>query len=259
MTVVQPNGAPFFHRGNRVGCLLIHGFTGSPDELRGLGEHLSGRGYTVLGVRLFGHATQVEDLRRARHRDWIASAEDGYHTLRSICDRLFLIGLSMGGALSLLLSAQRPVDGVVAMGTPYKLPDDPRLPFARLLSLVWPKIPKPASRRHADEDWPPTLAYDHYPTRAIAELNDLLGGMRGALPDVNAPTLLMHGLEDSAVDPSAMDRIRRRLGADDVRTSIVEESGHLLPVDDQRARVYEEISQFVVRALDGGGHSRAPD
>jgi carboxylesterase len=43
---------PFFFPGNDTGCLLIHGFTGAPTEMRPLGEFLAGKGYTVLGVRL---------------------------------------------------------------------------------------------------------------------------------------------------------------------------------------------------------------
>lgn len=253
MSALLSGGEPFLHPGNRVGCLLLHGFTSSPDELRPLGQHLAQQGYTALGVRLFGHGTQLEDMNRARYRDWIASAEDGYHMLRSYCDHLFLMGLSMGGALSLLLAARHGVDGLVAMGTPYKLPDDPRLPFIRLISLVWPKVAKPWSRRHAGEEWPHHLTYDHLPTRAIAELNDLLREMRRILPEVSTPTLLMHGLEDSAVDPKAMRQIQRRLGSSEVRTIEVEESGHLIPIDDQRERAFAEISNFVRRVLDQDG------
>ncbi len=192
-------------------------------------------------------------MNRARYRDWIASAEDGYHMLRSHCDRLFLMGLSMGGVLSFVLAARFSVDGVVAMGTPYKLPDDPRLPFARWISLLWPKVPKPESRRHAGEEWPRHVTYDHLPTRAIAELNVLLREMRRNLSEVTVPTLLMHGLEDSAVDAEAMERIHERLGTPTVQVVVVEESGHLIPVDDQRERAFAEISQFVERVLQSGG------
>lgn len=258
MSVLLSGGEPFLHPGNRVGCLLLHGFTSSPDEMRELGQHLAERSYTVLGMRLFGHATRAEDMNRARYHDWIASAEDGYHLLRSYCDHLFLMGLSMGGALSFLLAARLPVDGVVAMGTPYDLPGDPRLPFARLISLFWPKMPKPKSRRHGDEEWPPHRTYDHFPTRAIAELNDLLRTMRRILPEVTTPTLLMHGLEDSAVDPEAMAHIQQRLRAAVVRAVEVEQSGHLIPVDDQRRRAFAEITQFVDLTLKAGDASR-PD
>ncbi|MDX1600606.1 MAG: alpha/beta fold hydrolase [Anaerolineales bacterium] len=245
MSEILSGGEPFLHPGNDVGCLLLHGFTSSPDELRELGNYLSSRGYTVLGVRLFGHATRESDMNRARYRDWIASAEDGYHMLRPNCKHIILVGLSMGGVLSLILAARWPTNGVVGMGTPHELPSDPRLPFARPLSFIWPRVPKPKSRRHADEEWPPHVTYEHYPTHAVAELNDLLAAMRSSLPKVATPVLLMHALEDSAVDPDHMHKIKSELGSDRVRSMLIEDSGHLIPVDDQRQRAFRAIDEFV--------------
>lgn len=249
MSEVQTGGEPFEHPGGEVGCLLLHGFTGSPDEMRLLGEHLAGRGYSVMAPRLFGHGTNVQDMNRARYRDWIANAEDGYHLLSSHCDTVFALGLSMGACLSLLLSRRAPLAGVVAMSTPIKLPDDPRLPFARLLSLLWPRVDKPRSHRHADEDWPPTFAYDYYPTRAVAELAELLARMRSELPRVAAPVLLLHAHDDSAVSPAAMDQIERALGAAEVATCLIERSGHLIPVDEGREQTFARIEDFLQRML----------
>ena len=71
-----------------------------------MGEYLNAQGYTCLGVRLAGHATSPEDMIRSRYTDWIASVEDGYHLLRGVADQIFLVGLSMGGVLSLLMSTR---------------------------------------------------------------------------------------------------------------------------------------------------------
>ena len=46
---------PFYFPGNSTGCLLIHGFTGTPKEMRPLGDFLADKGYSVLGIRLSGH------------------------------------------------------------------------------------------------------------------------------------------------------------------------------------------------------------
>src|SRR5262249_50914792 len=58
-----------------LGCLLVHGFTATPAEMRPLGEALAARGFPVRGVRLAGHGTSVEDLARTGWRDWYASVE----------------------------------------------------------------------------------------------------------------------------------------------------------------------------------------
>ena len=87
---------PFYFPGNKTGCLLVHGFTGSPKEMRWMGEYLANEGYSVLGIRLAGHATQPEDMMRMHWQDWLASVEDGYYLLKDQVDHIFLVGLSMG-------------------------------------------------------------------------------------------------------------------------------------------------------------------
>ena len=66
---IEPGGEPFFFKGSYIGCLLVHGFPGSPQEMLWLGESLHQKGYSVLGLRLFGHATDPADLLRVHSRD----------------------------------------------------------------------------------------------------------------------------------------------------------------------------------------------
>ncbi|HEY7506904.1 MAG TPA: alpha/beta fold hydrolase, partial [Nitrososphaera sp.] len=144
MSQIIPTTEPFLLVGesNKPACLLIHGFTSTPKELRGLGEFLNRYGYTCLGIRLTGHATQPEDMIRSNYTDWTASVEDGYNLLQSLTDRIFLVGLSMGGVLTLLMSTRLEVIGAVAMSTPYKLQDDPRLRHIDLIAKTVPFMPK---------------------------------------------------------------------------------------------------------------------
>src|SRR5512139_3111646 len=147
MTQIITTAEPFLLLGDatKPDCLLIHGFTGTPKEMRWMGEYLNGQGYTCLGIRLAGHATTPEDMIRSRWTDWAASVEDGYHLLRGMTDRIFLAGLSMGGVLSLLMSTRLDVAGVVAMSTPYMLPNDPKhysLEYIKLYSHFVKYMPK---------------------------------------------------------------------------------------------------------------------
>ncbi|MDP2995342.1 MAG: alpha/beta fold hydrolase, partial [Anaerolineales bacterium] len=155
MPQIIPTAEPFFFPGkganSKTGCLVTHGFTGAPKEMRWLGEYLNRQGYTVCSIRLNGHATKPEDMIRSRWQDWLLSVEDGYNLLRSCTDQVFLLGLSMGGVLSLTFASRfqagpenagRRVRGVVAMSTPYKLPDHPLLRFARPISWFIPTMPK---------------------------------------------------------------------------------------------------------------------
>ena len=253
MSQIIPTAEPFFFPGNRTGCLLIHGFTGTPKEMRPLGESLAGRGFSVLGVRLAGHATRPDDMIRSRWTDWAASVEDGYHLLRAAADRVYLIGLSMGGTLSLWMSVQLQVGGVVAMSTPYQLARDWRLNYTGLLSKFQPYLPKsrmpPGAGWFDQGAWKDHVSYPQNPVRAIGELQRLLAEMRLALSQVRVPVLLIHSRNDDYVLPENMDRIYAGLvHAPDKARLYITGSGHVVTRDAAREEVFQAVYDFIRRA-----------
>jgi carboxylesterase len=254
MSPIIPTAEPFLFLGepSKPACLLIHGFTGTPKEMRWMGDFLHQQGYTCLGIRLAGHATDPQDMIRSNWTDWAASVEDGYSLLRSVTANVFLIGLSMGGVLSLLMSTRLDVRGVVAMSTPYKLPEDPRLRFVDWISKVMPYMPKtneePGSSWFDKEAWKEQISYPQNPVRSIGQLNRLLGALRVALPDVHAPVLLMHSNDDRYVLPENMELLHAGLvNASDKTKLHFSGSGHVLPRDAARQQVFRSALEFIQR------------
>lgn len=210
---IIPTAEPFFFPGGEIGCLLVHGFTGAPKEMREMGEYLNQQELSVLGVRLSGHATQPHDLSRVQWQDWLLSVEDGWNLLRGVANQIFVCGLSMGGILSLIFAARFQVAGVVAMSTPYDLPPDPRLRFIRYLQYLQPRVSK------GEPDWQDLAAaqnhveYPYYPTRSIKELMELLTLLQTSLAQVSVPVLLIHSRNDQGVAPANMEKIYTALGS----------------------------------------------
>jgi carboxylesterase len=250
--MIIPTAEPFLIPGNRIGCLLIHGFTGSPKEMRWMGEYLGNSGNTILGVRLVGHATQPDDMLRTRWQDWFSSVEDGYYLLKGSTDQVFLMGLSMGGILALLFASQYPVAGVVAMSTPYALPNDPRLSFIRTMSWLMPRVKKGPSDWHHAEAEKDHVDYPYFPTRAIIQLRDLLGEMRSALPKVQVPVLLIHSKQDSGVAPHNAEQILAAIGSTDKQLLWVENSGHVIPREVDRLLAFKAADDFIQRVQSAG-------
>jgi carboxylesterase len=238
------------------GCLLVHGFTGTPKEMRWMGEALSGQGFPVLGVRLAGHATHPEDMIRSRQADWMASVEDGYHLLRGIVPRVYLIGLSMGGALSLLMSTRLEVKGVAALSTPFRLLKDYPLWMLHLAAAVVRFARKssdpPGTGWFDRQAWREHISYPQNPIRSVVELKHLLADMRAALPQIRVPVLLVHSKNDTYVPPVHAERIHARLGAPDRELVWVTESGHVVTRDAARGQALEAIVQFIQRTESRG-------
>jgi carboxylesterase len=248
MTSLMPGAEPFFSRGGPVGALLIHGFTGAPKEMRPLGEALRATGHTVLGLRLPQHGTTPSDMFHAQASDWFQAALDGYQLLRNQCDSIFVMGLSMGGALSLWLAAHYPVTGVVAMSTPsYPFHEhmDWRARFANWFSLLAPYVPKkpypvsdPAMRAQR-------VAYPTYPTRAITQFRTVIRLAAQALPQITAPALVVHSRADETIPPENLPYIYEHLGSADKEMLWLEHSGHVITEEAERQQLFDHIQAFI--------------
>jgi len=245
--VIQPGAEPFLFRRGRTGCLLLHGFTAAPQEVLRLGAHLANHGYTALGVRLAGHGTSVSDLARTRWPDWLASAQDGHDVLRGMCNRIVLLGVSMGGLLSVLLAADQPPAGLVLMSTPITLLRSPLRRWLKPLSLIVPRIPKGPPDWHDASAGTERIAYTAYSTRAAAEVQDLITRARATLPQITVPTLVIHSLNDTFVVPANAETVLAELRSRDKRLLLVEGSNHLVTLDAARQIVFDAAHAFVRR------------
>jgi carboxylesterase len=255
MPQIISTAEPFFFPGEgtnaHTGCLVTHSFTGAPKEMRWLGEYLLRQGYTVCGMRLAGHATRPEDMVRSRWRDWLLSVEDGYALLRSCTNQVCLLGLSMGGVLSLVAAARFPVKGVVALSTPYDLPS-PLLPLwtARLLRWFKPYLPKgkvPCRGWFDQAAYAQRVAYPVNPLRSSVELKILIEQMHAALPKINVPVLLIHSRDDDYVVKDSMEKIYSHLGTSNKQMLWVEGGGHVITEEPTRETVFTAAADFVQR------------
>jgi carboxylesterase len=244
---ILPGAESFLFPRGRTGCLLLHGFTAAPHEVVRLGAYLANHGYTALGPRLAGHGTSLDDLARTRWPDWLASAQDGLELLRGMCDRIVLMGMSMGGLLSVLLAADQPPAGLVLMSTPVTLLQSPLRRWLKPLSLIVPRVKKGPPDWYDPSVNAERVAYPAYSTRAAAEVQSLITRVRATLPLVTVPTLVIHSRNDTFVLPANAELLLSWLGAKDKKLVMVEGSNHLITLDAARQQVFQAAQAFVRR------------
>ena len=247
-----PSGIPFLMQNpsSTTGCLLIHGFTSWPEEMRWLGTDLARRGHTVLGVRLPGHGTAPRDLRRVRAADWLAAIADGVALLREMADSVFLVGFSLGGALALIAASQIPVRGVIAMATPYgRMRLRKRVStLARSVLPCWERMPNALPHPIlGDRHQIVYPAYATYPTVANRRLIRVQTLLTKALPVVSVPVLIVHSRDDDIVDPASAQRIHACLGSDDKQILWLDGFGHSVVRAARRQELFAEIGGFLSR------------
>lgn len=241
---VQPGCEAFAYEGGDVGALMVHGFTGSPFSMRPWGEYLADNGLTVLGPRLPGHGTRWQEMNLTRWQDWYGEVERGFDKLRGRCDQVFVMGLSMGGTLTLRLAEERGDDiaGLVTVN-PSLLTlrkDAKLLPYVSRvvpsLKAVGDDIKKPGITEHA---------YDRTPLRAAASLAQLWKLVTADLGKVTQPLLTFRSADDHLVEPASGALLLSAVGSDDVREVVLENSYHVATLDHDADLIFRESLEFV--------------
>jgi carboxylesterase len=247
------------------GCLLLHGFSGSPGEMRGLADHLAQQGFSVLAVRLAGHGGSPDELAAATRNDWLDSAEAGLHQLRERCPQVSIIGFSMGGALAILLAGKHQLARLVTLSTPLMLQGDWRL---NALGVVRHFVPWYYMLEKANFDDPVARAEFSklYPDRdlsdktvqdalrkearlsvgAIDELRRLLATARANLSAVRVPTLVMHGRNDMVAPLVSAELIMSNISSPQKELVWWDDTGHQMLVSGPyHEKIYRRVGEFL--------------
>ncbi len=249
---LMPGAEPFLYEAGPVGCLMLHGFTSTPYEMRGLGRYLADRGITAGAALLAGHGTAPEDLANTTWQDWYASVNDALDAMLARCERVFLAGLSLGGALTLYTAAHRGQDlaGIITMGAPIYVPP-PIGSLLRGIQVQMPYLNKPyrdiedplAHSRH--------VSYERSPSAATASLIEFIAQVRGVLGQVAVPALVMYARRDHVVPYMNSHHIYSRLASHDKRLVALHRGFHIMTVDTDRDKVQQAVYEFISERAEG--------
>jgi carboxylesterase len=251
--------------GSRTGVLLLHGLSGTPNEMRSMAQGLSGAGFTVFCPQLAGHCGNYEDLRASRWQDWAASAEASLLELSKSCDTIVVGGLSTGAILSLHLAALHPtrVQATVLLAPTLWL-NGWMIPWrAYLFNLVFMKfvanmfdfpdmfphgVKDEVIReqvRHAIQSGDSSEAgLPVTPGGAVLEHRWLVHAVQKRMKSITQPTLIIHPREDDYADLNNISYLQRHL-AGLVDTLTLDDSYHIVTIDRQAHIVIERTLAFV--------------
>jgi carboxylesterase len=257
VTATRDETEPFDLDGDgSIGVVCVHGFTGTPYDMRYLGGELARAGYHVHGLRLPGHGTSVEDLDETRWTEWADAVEDAFDAMRLSCNRVALVGLSLGGLLSLHVAARRPeVAAVASLAAPLWLEGLSARVAAwavrGVLTRVAPMVRAIPKIGGSDIRDPVIKAkgygYPAIPVRALAQLVQFMELVEGELDQVKQPVLVVHAEQDHTAPLACARMIAERTRA--VRTRILPRSYHVIANDVERDIVAAEVSQFLRRYI----------
>ena len=216
--------------------------------MRGLALALAGAGLTVELPLLPGHGTDVADMVPTRWEDWSAAADAAYIELATRCESVVVVGLSMGGTLSIWLGERHPEIAALVLVNPLVVPPDADT-VAFIDSVIdggdelAPGVGSDIALEGAVES-----AYAELPLRAARSLFAAAAGVEAALGSVTCPILLFSSPQDHVVPPVSGDRLVEGVKGP-VERIVLERSFHVATLDYDKDEIEARTVQFVTDVL----------
>ena len=237
----MPGAEPVDLPGGPIGVVLSHGFTGTTQSMRPWAEHLHAAGFSVKAPRLPGHGTTPKDQNTTRFEDWYGEVERSFDALRSTCDTVFVMGLSMGGTIALRLAELRQeVAGVVivnaALATERK--DAKALPLLAKLIPTFKGVGNDIKKPGVTE-----LAYPKMGLKAALSLQQAWPVVLGDLGRITCPVLSFRSAEDHVVEPLSGRLLLE--GCTQAEEVVLQNSYHVATLDNDAPAIFEGSVEFI--------------
>ncbi|MDA3900491.1 MAG: alpha/beta fold hydrolase [Spirochaetes bacterium] len=232
------NGCPLFLKGtNGRAVLLLHGYNGYVQDVRFLAEQLNRSGFTVYAPRNTGCGTDHTDFLETTAHDWVRHAVDCYLDLRSEYTDISLVGLSMGGLLSIILSSRFKTDKLV-LAAPALILHTPLLPFTMIIRFFIKKIPRKQNKKQTvvsknrefsqELDFLQVEYWNWHYIPLLFQLRKVQKLALRSLKKVKADTLIFVSKSDRTVSIKTAEIITKKTGSQRCRTEVLEKSQHVI-------------------------------
>jgi carboxylesterase len=243
---------PFAVDGNgdagRIGVVVSHGFTGTPQSMRPWAEHLAAQGYSVRLPRLPGHGTTWQEMNTTRWPAWYGEVRRSYDELAERCDTVFAVGLSLGGSLVTKLAEDlsgepaSKLAGLVLVNPAY---GTMRRDAALARYVAWAVASRPGIGSDIKKPGSAELSYDRTPLKAFVSMRALWKLVVTDLGKITVPILFFHSAEDHVVDELSGKLLHAGATATTVREVSLANSYHVATVDHDAEQIFTGSVEFI--------------
>jgi len=258
-------------------ALLIHGLGGTQYDLGSMHKRLKNAGLITYSLTLPGHGTTPEDLASVAAEEWVEAVVSKYREIGDEHPTLHLVGMCMGSLLAALLAErEHHAKGKLIMLAPPIYIDGWATPWYRALRPLLYAVPGLPQRMRVEEEEPfgvkneqlraivkakfqrgENFHYQWVPLECIRQVDRLRAKVMKALSRVRCPTLVVHAREDELTSLRSAHFVVETIGGARARMVILEDSYHMICMDNDREIVAKNVLEFLGAALPGAGSALA--
>ncbi|HEY5863844.1 MAG TPA: alpha/beta fold hydrolase, partial [Casimicrobiaceae bacterium] len=250
---------------------LIHGLGGTQYDLGSMHKRLKNAGFVTHSLTLPGHGTQPEDLANVTAEDWIDAVVAKYREVRDAHPTLHLMGMCMGALLAAVLAErERHAKGRLVLLAPPVFIDGWATPWYRELRPLLYAVPGLRKRMKIEEEEPYGIKNEqlraivkakfergenfHYrwvPLECLRQVDRLRAVVMKAAPKIACPTLVVHAREDELTSLRSANFLVEKIGGGRARMVVLEDSYHMVCVDNDKEIVARNVLEFFGAAMPG--------
>jgi carboxylesterase len=262
--------------GGEDAVLLLHGLAGSPLEMRYVARMLNNDGFSVAVPHIsgYGYGGTATDW-----RDWHNNALDIFERMKRQYRTVSVGGLCIGAVLALSLAVEKSRD-IAALSllsttlfydgwsvpwyrfllplgyyTPlrhlYSYPE--REPYGLKNELLRKRIMRAMQQESLTEVGAASIPMNH-----IYQAMRLIRHVKRNIITVKAPALVVHAIEDDTASVKSADFVVDRIGSKKVRKIFLDDSYHMVTMDNERELVARETRDFFREQTGSESARRAP-
>jgi carboxylesterase len=245
---IIPGAEPFyFPSSGEVACLMVHGFTSTPYDVRACGKYLADRGIAAQGVLVAGHGTTPKDLAKTNSNDWLESVRQAYHDLKKKHSIVYALGISLGGNFLTIMAKELDFAGIIFVGLPLKLRHEKSY---RALYYTFRALGVNYQRKWYQKSLDPEIRklrpnYKSIPLSTGPEVLKTIQTSRTLLSSIHCPVLAIQSTTDYAVDEETISDLTTQVSTKDVEIVWVKNRYHVVLIDHGKEEVFEKIYSFI--------------
>lgn len=218
------------------GCILIHGFTGSPKEVELLTNHLEKKGFDVDAPFLAGHDYFLNRRQMSQYSwlDWVKTAEDALTQMLEKHNEVYLIGFSMGGIISAYLATKYPIKKLVLLSASVFYTN----PKQFVTAIRKSPLTKQQLKRYIQK-------FRATPLKATINFRKLVKELKPYINNINVPVLIIQGEMDDIVVPKSAQYIYDNVQSTNKHLHFLPKSKHVVCLDCEQNQVLELVNNFI--------------